>query len=233
MENPWELGRTRHFHVHPDDDRYVRQHNQAAKQGKQVERALPPLPFLGDPRSARVILLGKNPNITPEDEVEADNLPELNDENMKALIFESTHPFFYFDERFEATTARTWWNSALKDMIAAAVEKSEGALSAGDVVGRIACLQSHPYRSRESFDPKPNEDFPTQNYTNYLAALAAQRKGVVFIVMGGRLAENRWRASVPSLPADIVRLRSVQKPWPTKGNMSAPDFERIIEALTQ
>jgi hypothetical protein len=233
MNNPWELSRSRHFNVHPDDERRVSQHNRSAKTNKQIERGLPPLPFIGNPQNARVILLAKNPNYSPDDEAEAETNEVLVDENINALRFESAHPFFYLDERFAGTIGHTFWHNALKDLIAAAVERSEGALTEVDVAGRISCLLSHPYRSRDTFDPKPGEEFPTQSYTDYLAGLASARPDVVFIVLGGKLTENRWRDAVSNLPATTVRLRNIQKPVPTRANMNEVDFERSVVALTR
>lgn len=230
MQNPWELSRTRHFNIHPDDEMLVKQHNRKPRLKPEhvIERGLPPLPYLGNPRTARVILLMKNSKYSPEDETEAEAIPQLADENVKSLTFESDFPFFYLAPNFAGTAGYAWWDSTVGDLLNAAAAAREG-MTRDAIAGRIACLQSHPYRSRESFDPK--EPFPTQAWTDFLAGEAAARPGVVFVVMGG---EPRWREAVPNLKnADLIRLRTVRRPSITPGNMAQADFDRLVKLLAE
>ncbi len=216
--------------VHPDDEYNYRVHNAHAKPVHKIERGIAPLPYLGNPQTARVILLAKNASYTEQDETEADNLPALNLENEKALLFESDYPFFYLDPRFEGTTGYIWWNQILGSLINAAMQAAAVQrlpLTRKDIVGRIACLQSHPYRSRDSFDPA--EPFPSQAFTDHLAQEAVARPGVVFVVMGGAA---RWQLAVPELSkAEIIPLKTQRKPYITLGNMKAENFIRLVSVL--
>lgn len=223
--NPWTtLGAA---HIHPGDEYAFRLHNAKARPAYQIERGLPPLPYLGDPRTARVVLLAKNASYSEQDEADAERLPELFTENEKALTFQSAHPFFYLDPRFEGTAGHAWWSQVLGPLLDAAAGARPG-LTRADAARHVACLQSHPYRSRDSFDPK--EPFPTQEYTDHLAREAAARPGVVFVMMGGAV---RWSAVVPQLAkAPVVRLKNAQKPYVSPGNVKAPDdFARLVAAL--
>jgi hypothetical protein len=226
MENPWaSLG---FKYIHPDDEYLYRQHNAKAKKAHQIERGLPPLPYVGDPRTARAILLAKNANYDEQDEEEAIARPALFTENEKSLTFESAYPFFYLDPQFAGTTGYTWWAQVLGPLVATTLQAAPPGTSGQDILARIACLQSHPYRSRESIDLK--EPFPTQAWTCHLAREAAARPGVVFVMMGNA---SRWLLDVPALGrgAKVVRLNNVRKPYVTPGNMSVEDFDSLVRVL--
>ena len=229
MENPWKKIGQRH--IHPDDEKMVLQYNRSVEKKhppEMVHRELPPLPYLGNARTARVILLGKNPSYSDIDETEADALPALYDENFKSLTFESDCPLFYLDARFKGTNVYHWWWGVLGALITACEERGTDAET---VLGRIACAQYHPYRSRESFVPK--EPFPTQEYTFQLVREAVKNEGTVFVLLYGAVNERLWRQAVPPLPATCIRLKSAQASSVTPGNMAPTDWEQLVKTLCQ
>jgi len=227
MENPWSsIGGQG---IHRDDRYYADKHNKAVARrhpGQSIRSYLPPLPFIGNPLTARVVLLGKNASFKPKDEEEADRIPALVDENHKAFTFESDFPFFYLDPRFEGTTGYQWWWEALKDVIADCLKRGTDSET---VLSRIACVQYHPYRSEESFVPK--EPFPTQKYTFHLAREATRDPDRLFILLGGAVNERVWREAVPELPDNCLRLRSAQSVSITARNTKEEDWERLIHRL--
>jgi len=227
MENPWELIRTRHFNIFPEDEWTVRQHNQRCKNKPelQVQQSLLPLPYVGNPAIARVILLGKNSSYSDVDDTDAERLPALVAENEKALTFESAFPFFYLDPQFANTNGFAWWSQVLIDVLdACAVRGSDWETTAS----RIACVQQHPYRSKKTFDLEPPS--ATQPFTLHLADQAAAR-GAVFVMQYGDANARWWNERMVNLPADYIRLNSSQTAKLSRRNMSPGDFDRLIGAL--
>lgn len=226
MRNPWLLLHERVFHVHPDDAHRVEAHNRKVKSETRIQRSLPALPYTGDPRTARVILLAKNPSFSSQDEVDGDRLPDFLEENIKSLVFESRYPFFYLDPAFTDTNGARWWNQVLGELLTACEERG---CDRKELSGRIACIQWHPYRSERTFDPK--EPFATQAYATYLAAEAA-RRGATFVILGGAASERLWRGEVPELPTDCIRPKSPQSPSLTRANLGPETFEQLAQKLS-
>ena len=227
MENPWNLVKTQFLHVHPADDDYVKQHNERVKRAKPdqlIQRSLPPLPFLGNPLTARVILLGKNSTFSEVDEQEAEQLPALKSENEKALTFESKYPFFYLDPDFKGTTGYLWWWDTLEELLGACEHQG---VNHETVLSRLACVQWHPYRSKKPFDPNPA--FPTQAYNYYLVGEAVAA-GRTIVIQYGDANERNWRNKVV-LPDDRIRLSSPQTRHISPTNMRPGDFDRLVQTL--
>ena len=225
MQNPWNLIRTQFFNIHPDDERFVTQHNKKAKNDQQVQRALPPVPYIGNPSTARVLLLGKNAAYTPEAEADMERLPALEAESHHSLTFEAAFPFFYLNPEFESTSGYKWWSDTLGEVLAACHGRG---VDAETVLGRLACIQWHPYHSITSFDPDPL--FPTQAYGQHLVreAVAANR---LFVIQYGTKNERNWRGVVPELPANSIKTKSAQSAKISAGNLPADDFKRLIDTL--
>lgn len=227
MNNPWAAIGAQS--IHPDDEHYVSLHNRVV--GKRhpeqsVRFYLPPQPYLGDLRTARVVLLGKNAIFSEQDEQDAIRLPAIEDENRKAMTFESDCPFFYLDPRFDSTEAYRWWWNVLEAVLNATTARG---VERDTTLSRMAYAQYHPYRSEESFVPK--EPFPTQTFTFQLVREAAQNPNTLFVMLYGAANERRWREAVPELPQSCLRLKSAQAAKLSPGNVPAADWERLISLL--
>ena len=224
MKNPWSIIGARF--VHPEDDAYLRRHNRTAKSSAEVHLQIPPLPYVGNPLTARVILLGKNPSYSEVSEEDMDKNPALIDEGLKALTFESEYPIFYLDPRFEGTNGYRWWNDALKELIAVTEERH--GVDRDTVISRVAAIQWHAYHTRRSFAPK--EELPTQafNFDMVRQGIAAKKK---FVIQYGAVNERAWRAHLPELPADVITLKNPQTPNLSRGNMTPASFDLVVDLL--
>ncbi|MBC8104479.1 MAG: hypothetical protein H7Z41_18035 [Cytophagales bacterium] len=228
MDNPWTKVGARY--ALPEDEWYVRRVNIKAKPPQQAQLQLPPLPYIGNPRTARVILLGKNPSYSPLDDEDLTRVPDLETENMRTLTFESEYPFFYLDPRFEGTNLHKVWNDALADLLNAC--QTDHQVDRDTVLSRIAVVQWHPYRSQRSFDFKDLEEpLVSQAYNLELVRHAVHAKRL-FVLQYGAANAKLWRTKVPELPADAVTTNSPQSSNLSRGNMSPENFERLVQALS-
>src|SRR4028118_974322 len=124
MNNPWTNIEAQS--IHPDDTYWVRKHNrEVAKRSpaQTVRSYLPPSPYQGDPRRARIILLAKNPSFEEADEQDAVEYPAIEEENRKAMTFESDCPFYYLDSRFKNTAGYRWWANTLENVLEAGAQR--------------------------------------------------------------------------------------------------------------
>jgi hypothetical protein len=227
LENPWTKVGARY--ALPEDEWYVRRYNIKAKPPQQAQLQVPPQPYIGNPLTARVILLGKNPSYSPVDDDDLARVSELETENMRALTFESEYPFFSLDPRFEGTNCFKCWNDALADLLTACQNDHE--VDRDTVLSRLAVVQWHPYRSQRSFDFKDLEEPLVSQAYNLELIREAIRANRVFVLQYGASNEKQWRGKLPELPKDCITTNSPQSPLLSRGNLSPEGFERLVATL--
>jgi hypothetical protein len=227
LENPWSKVGARY--ALPQDEWYVRRYNIKAKPPQQAQLQVPPQPYIGNPVTARVILLGKNPVYSPVDDDDLARVPELETEKMCGLTFESERPFFSLDPRFEGTNFYKLWNDALADLLNAC--QNDHGVDRDTVLSRLAVVHWHPYHSQRSFDFKDLEEPLISQAYNLELVRDAIRAGKVFVLQYGASNEKQWRAKLPELPKDCVTTSSPQSSLLSRGNISPENFERLVKAL--
>lgn len=227
MENPWKKVGARY--ALPQDEWYVRRYNIKAKPPQQAQLQVPPQPYIGNPSTARVILLGKNPSYAPIDDEDLARLPDLETAYMCALTFENDYPFFVLDPRFEGTNCFKVWNDALADLFAAC--QNDHGVDRDTVLSRLAVVQWHPYHSQRSFDFKDLEEPLISQAYNLEMIREGIRASRLFVLQYGASNEKQWRAKLPELPKDSVTTNSPQSSLLSRGNLSPENFERLVKKL--
>ena len=224
-ENPWQSLPAGSF-VAPADLPHVRDANQVNSPEYVLHIELPPVPFIGDPRTADLIVLAKNPGYAGTEAAELDQFPTLTRLNLDALTFASRPPFFYMASSLKGSAGHTWWSGKLRDLFAACKARGVGEDAA---LARIACVEWFPYHSKR-FRPLKTI-LPTQHYSFGLVRQAVER-GATFVFLFGDGNERLWRDHVPTLPQECIRLNSSQQTTLSRNNMAPGDFERIVAAVT-
>ncbi len=226
MDNPWKNLQGQ-FVLRDDHDTLLR--DKRFYQDKyKLQLQLPPVPFLNDPETSRLVILAKNPGYSQTNDDDLVRFPELVSQNIAALTFKSDCPLFYLDPRFKGSDGYIWWKQVLGDVLQASRERY--GVSQEAVVKGIACVQWYPYHSKRF--RQPLETLPSQPYSFDLVKKAATAKREkLFVILWGTRNEHLWRTSVPELPKDCILLNSQQCPRLSRGNMSQEDFDRIINAV--
>jgi len=175
-----------------------------------------PVPFVGDPRQASVVLLGLNPGWTPLTPVAEKG--EYAEQNRLCLTYASRVPFFSLDEALVQTPGYLWWSRRLRLVI---------ERCGIELVSRgVACVEWFPYHSA-SFRRLPSL-IPSQTYGFELVRAAAKR-GALIILMRSR---DLWLSAAPELEtADVLSLRVPRSPYVTPANLEAGGFLRVVSAL--
>ena len=175
-----------------------------------------PVPFIGDPRKASVILLGLNPSWVPRSDL--DEPGDYADQPRLPLSFSSRIPFFCLDEQFSHTAGYRWWWRRLRLLIE--------SCGVNVISRRVACVEWFPYRS-PTFRRLPKV-LPSQSYGFELVRAAAQRGAVVVVMRSLAL----WLSAVPELAAHrLVQMRVPRSPYVTPRNLGADGFGRVQAGL--
>lgn len=225
LENPWRSLAPGSY-VAVADLPHMHDANPGGSPEFALHTEVPPVPFIGDPRTADLIVLAKNPGYAGTEADELTRFPTLSRLNLDALTFSSTPPFFYLAPSLRGAAGYTWWSSKLRGLFAACETRG---VTQDQAIARIACVEWFPYHSKR-FRPL-KAVLPSQRYSFELVRQAADR-GATFVFLFGDGNENLWRTHVPSLPADCIRLNSVQQTTLSRNNMAPADFERIVAAVT-
>jgi len=222
--NPWsKLARQppQSEYVLPEDALFM---TTARIKSAQLRLELPPVPFIGDPRKAPVILLQLNPGWS-----EVNARLEVADaeyirQNRLTLGFQSTPSFFPLADSLKDTPGGRYWHTRLKRVI------EQCGLSVASE--QLACVEWFPYHSaRFGFIGLL---LPSQEYGFRLVENAVRREAL-FVLMR---REEYWMLSVPALrDADragrIIRLVSQRGGYLSEKNIcDAGGLVRICDALT-
>jgi hypothetical protein len=176
-----------------------------------------PVPWIGDPRSAGIVLLGLNPGwVETTEELERG---EYATQNRLGLTFQSRVPMWNLDARLAGTPGYGWWSRRLRLVIE--------AVGLDRVQTAVACVEWLPYHS-PTFRRLPAV-LPSQEYGFRLVSEAADRGAVIVLMRSRKL----WLDAVPALSgADLLEMKVPRSPYLTPANLTEAGFARICDALT-
>jgi hypothetical protein len=221
MDNPWlELQPSEDSFVLQMDRECIQKHNEQSRSEKTkfMVRSIPE-PFIGDPNSATVILLGKNPGHRSKDE--EDHL----DKDFKKAIFDNLHhkaqeyPFYPLNPEFLKTGAGEWWRKHTREL-----REEPGNIDEATLARRLMVIEWFPYHSIRLSPPKTQ--CRSQQYSFELAKQILDRK-LLIVGMRGR---KEWM-KVDDRFGEIPFLNSPQNVSLTRGNTHGDLFNQIVKAL--
>ncbi|MGI4788384.1 MAG: hypothetical protein ACRYFS_05985 [Janthinobacterium lividum] len=175
-------------------------------------------PYLGNPKTADVLLLALNGGFAPEVLNYLSDDPVYVDQRRKSLTFESDYPFFYLDPRFSYTLGYRWWRKRLSYFIERQGQKA--------VANQFACIQFFPYCSARYKElPKI---LPSQEYSFGLVRQAIKDKKEIVLMRSRAM----WLAAVPELKDyPYIELRFPRNPYIDRKHMTEEQFARIENAV--
>ena len=177
-----------------------------------------PVPHLGNPETAKILLLNLNPGFVDED-IELSGRNDLYvEQNRRTLSFDSEPAFFCLSKKFSSTPGYQWWNRHLKELIQ--------EVGRPNVLGKVMCIQYFPYHSKEY--RQYSELLPSQAFSFHLVE-QAMNQGKVIVIMRRK---QEWLRNVATL-ADYpyIELSSPRSASISRKNVKGNGFDRIVEAL--
>jgi hypothetical protein len=221
IENPWR-------NLCPSDGTYILEldrtridgYNARRKEDTRVIVESIPEPFIGNPRTARVVVLGLNPSHSPDDK-EWHSKPAFQQTMFSNLRHEdSQYPFYPLNPAFKASGAGRWWHPLLREL------QEEPGLDEAKLAQGLMVIEWFPYHSKSSALPT-RLVCESQKYSVQLAKQMLQQKGTVMVGMRSR---DHWM-NADSVFGQVPFLKNNQRPYITKGNMAPDLYGQIMEAL--
>lgn len=177
-----------------------------------------PLPYVGSPATASVVLLALNGGFKPEDIDHQNDDKYFAEQNRRNLTFDSRYPFFYLDPAFEYTGGYKWWHRRLRHFI--------HRYGLDVVASQFACVQSFPYCS-PSYKALPFP-LPSQEYSYSLVKQAIQ-DGKPIVIMRSR---KIWFRCVPELQDyPYIELKYPRNPYIDRKHMTDAQYEQLEATL--
>ncbi len=217
MYNPWtELPSTAPY-IHPRDVDHLFSVYDHLDKSKRPHTELLPNPVVGDPSTAKIVLLTKFPLYDPRIIEDYEDVPGYKDACRASLLFENTEcPFFFIDPRFKDTVAYQWWYPKLSRLID---DCGFEAVSKG--VMNVSYFPYHMQVPHMSTRP-----LYTQRMFTFELARAARDAGkkIVMITFGAE-----WQKVMRF--ADSMKLRSTQNLAITAENVAVGRYAELLEAI--
>jgi hypothetical protein len=191
MKNPWLALPRRPPFVLPADRAAVLAFNGTTTSSTRLRLGLLPTPFLGNPGTARVLVLQLNPGFEDSDT----RLNRRHDFVVAAranLRHKRTkYPTFTLDPRWKSSAGGRWLRQRLCKLLAAVDDDPESAEL--KVAHRLMIVDFHGYHARR-YQQIP-VTLPSQNYSFELVRRAIAYGHPVVLARG----ERQWKVAVPEL----------------------------------
>jgi len=204
------------------DREAIRRHNDSVSDAKKkVIVASIPEPFIGNPKSARVVLLGLNPGHSPEDEKSQRNLEFQNAmfSNLQHKLEE--YPFYPLNPAFKETGAGKWWSLRTRKL------QIESGLDDQMFAERLLVIEWFPYHSQRS-GLAPKRLCPSQEYSFQLARQMLLEKKLVVRMR----SEKHWTEAHRQF-GELPSLKNPQCGHISSGNTEGSLFCKIVKALKE
>lgn len=217
VRNPWSELPAQSPYVLDIDRTSIDKYNAIHHNDEKVVVESIPEPFIGNPQSAKVVLLSLNPGHS-DDDAKAHSDAAFREAMMHNLRHEAQEcPFYALNPKFSWTACGAWWK-------AHASKLHKAGLSWEVISNGLLVIEWFPYHSKTSGLPiKPV--CPSQEYSFQLAREMLESK----IVIGMR-SKNFWLNAALTVQ-NVPFLKNPQNPHISPANAGAELFDRIVEAL--
>ncbi len=201
------------------DKETIKNFNIKASPNHKLQTQYFPEPYIGNPLTAKIILLNLNPGIDDDNSIHQKSPIYLTNAIKNLAHASLQYPFIFLDNALKNLPGGVWWNKKLKHLI--------NDTSALKVANGIACIEYHGYPSKNY---KHIVGLPSVDYSKYLVEQAIKRGALIIIMRGVK----EWHSLVLNLinykNMDIVR--SVQNPCITEKNLqNTSTYSKIIKSI--
>ena len=213
--NPWlKLDTSANSYLLDEDREAIARYNFLSRDPKKrVILDSIPEPFIGNPDSAKVVLLGLNPGHSENDRKAHDN-PDFRKAMFHNLRREKQdYPFYPLNPKFGWTGAGKWWLKRTSEL-----REAVGG-DPSTLAERLLVIEWFPYHSERS-GLSTKRVCESQEYSFQLAKKMLEEK----LVIGMRSKPN-W-VKVDKRFGQVPFLNSPQNTYITKGNMDCPSRGR-------
>ena len=236
-DNPWRCLPEHPRYVLTADEEFVQRHNRHAPPKHTIQVNALPEPFIGDPNSAKLVLLNLNPGYKPS--VDAHHgRPEIKEaifRNLRQEQEQEKYPFYAFSPtfgktaEFEQTGVAKWWRKRTHRL-----QEATGLANAA-FAKKIFVIEWFPYPSEnwfytaKKFAATGKPLCPSQAYSFQLARSFLGDDRVVVL---GMRSKDYW-VIVDKRFEYVPFLNSPQNTCITPGNMERGLFDKIVKLMAE
>jgi hypothetical protein len=219
MKNPWTKLQKNSPYILREDLNAIKEFNKKAKKEHKIKHNILPQPFIGSPKTAKVILLSLNPGYSPKDKYAEDHVKGFKQANLQSYNFKNKFAFYLLDDRFKNTSAYNWWYKHLKEVI-----KVWGIKRLGK---ELLCIEFFPYHSLR-FKYSRKLKTLSQDFTLWLVKQAMLKNQHIVIMRSARL----WHSQVKGIKVYKHKtiLLNPQNPCVTPSNMVHGRFKAVFQS---
>jgi hypothetical protein len=219
--NPWlNLDSAAPPYILDMDRPYIERHNAKARPEHRLMLNSIPEPFIGDPKTARLVLLSLNPGHCATDEPDH-RRPAIKEAMFRNLRQEpQDYPFYAFDPDFQGTGVEVYWRKYTRAL------QLEAGLDDANFAKRLLVIEWFPYHSKNC-TLGTRYVCGSQLFSFELAKEMSRMAGVQVIGMRSR---EHWLQVHPSFAA-IPLLANKQSPWLTRVNMGEQIYNQVLDIL--
>jgi hypothetical protein len=219
MKNPWlELNaESEQYLLEMDRDEILRFNTRVHPECRIVLDSIPE-PFIGNPESARVVLLLLNPGHVDSDR-ESHRVKTFKRSLIQNLHHQpQDYPFYPLNPLFESTGSAKWWLPRTRELL------RESGLDRATLARRLLAIEWFPYHSRNSVLAR-QPLCESQEYTFQIAREMLRTKFVLVM-----RSVNHW-ANVDVDFLGVPRLKIPRSCYISKGNMDGGLFDELLRKL--
>jgi hypothetical protein len=217
MTNPWTNLRVDNPYILDIDKESVAAFSRSVSNDRKLDTESIPEPFIGNPETARVVLLGLNPGHSEEDET-AHKRAKFKDVLFRNLRHEPLeYPFYPLNPQFVNTPTAQWWRSHLRELL-------DRDIDCVTISHKLMVIEWFPYHSKRSGLPV-RQVCPSQSYSFDLAMKALEKCFVI------RMRSKAHWIQVDPRFGEVHSLHSPQNCCLSSRNLGKENFALLVEAF--
>jgi hypothetical protein len=211
--------------LHEDDKVFLEEFNLKHKGSPfELKGQLMSEPFIGNPKTAKIIFLALNPGYDERDDEAHKNqaFQKLISDNI--ALRDSEYPYYYMHERepFKDYPGCIWCKRIFKELL--------NEVGAKILSKEICCIQFHGYHSTK-YRQLSKFPLPSQRRTFDFIRDAIKREIPIVLMRSTKI----WTVALPELTNYrlLIHLNNPRNPTISRGNMQEGDFDMLLKALNQ
>lgn len=219
VQNPWLNLPPESPYILEMDSECVNRYNTSRTKDTIINFESIPEPFIGNPQSAVLVLLGLNPGDSDED-WKARRDGELKKAMRDNLHHESQeYPFYYLNPKFSWTAGAKWWRRRISEL------QRKTGLGDATLAEKLLVIEWFPYHSKKSA-LKIKQVCESQNYSFMLANEMLEKNKLIV----GMRSKKHWVEVDPRF-SKVPFLSCPENPCVSIAQTGEQLFERIAEAF--
>jgi hypothetical protein len=218
IANPWlRLPRVPPYVLDVDRD-FILRHNTVAPDDYKIIDHCIPEPFIGNPETAKVVLLLLNPGFNKNTDSDSHRRSDFKDAIFRNIRRETQEYHFYpLNPDFKDTACGEWWRRRFRTLI----EKVDKRVLAD----KLLAIQLFPYHSQK-WNPKcPMCE--SQKYSSYLAKTMLRKQGTKVV---GMRSKKLWGVENEAF-LGVPYLKNPRNVCVSRANMEDGLFEDLVKIL--